>query len=372
MKKLIEFIKNFFRGKELSVDPNTVEALILTTLNTIIQSDKVQELSFKVSSDCEKDSVINDIEFCDEVYVHDDYTEQTLNNACIEGCKATRDAAKDVCDATRQTCNTGCDAVKVGYDGCIDACDITRQACKSGCAAVDWTCGGCCSKSCDSASSSCKNGCNSAFPYQSCTDGCNQMSSDCKAGADSMYNGCVDACGYLTITGGYSFRLLNIKGVGTIQVTNVYDMIPKENETNVFSVSMDLNIPQVIANSYYKLWQDPIPAVEGNLPVVASGVKGSGKGTLTVVCDGTDKSGYYLQLDSLTIQIPTNIYDSNALTQLVYALGMDINYITAGIVDMNQMLLNLADGMLANEVMGVINDILKDMKIADADCNSSL
>ena len=73
-------------------------------------------------------------------------------------------------------------------------------------------------------------------------------------------------------------------------------------------------------------------------------------------------------LDSLTIEIPTNIYDSNALTQLVYALGMEVEYVTGGIVDMNQMLLDMANGMLADEVMKVINDILDDMKIADANC----
>jgi hypothetical protein len=365
-KKLINMI--FKNKKNVTLNPDSVESKVLIALNTIIQSPAIQDMEFKVSSKCDKTSVINDIEFCDEVYVHDSYEEQTLNNACIDACKATRDAAKDVCDATRATCNTGCDAVKVGYDACIGTCDTTRQACKGACSTVDWTCGGCCSKGCDSASSSCKSGCNSAFPYQSCTDSCNKISSDCKAGADSMYNGCVDACGYLTITGGYSFRLLNIKGVGTIQVTNVYDMVPKENELNVFSVSMDLNVPQVIANSHYKLWQDPIPAVEGDLPVVATNVKGSAKGTLTIVCDGSDKSGYYLQVDSLTIEIPTNIYDSNALTQLVYVLGMEIEYVTGGIVDMNQMLLNMANGMLSNEVMGVMNDILKDMKIADANC----
>ena len=368
MKKLIKHIKDLFKKQKVSLDPNSIEGKVLTALNTIIQSPAIQGMEFKVSSKCDKTSVINDIEFCDEVYVHDSYEEQTLNNTCIDACKVTRDAAKDICDATRATCNTGCDAVKVGYDACIGTCDVTRQACKGGCSAVDWTCNGCCSKGCDSASSSCKSGCNSAFPYQSCTDGCNKMSSDCKSGADSMYNSCVDGCGYLTITGGYSFRLLNIKGVGTIQVTNVYDMVPKENELNVFSVSMDLNVPQVIANSHYKWWQDPSPAGEGDLPVVATDVKGSAKGTLTIVCDGSDESGYYLQLDSLTIEIPTNIYDSNALTQLVYALGMEVEYVTGGIVDMNQMLLDMANGMLADEVMKVINDILDDMKIADANC----
>jgi len=357
------FKKLFGKNKITAPNPESLEGKILTALNTIIQSPSIQEMDFKVSSKCDKTSVINDIEFCDEVYVHDSYEEQTLNNTCIDACKATKDAAYGVCDATRQTCNTGCDGVKAGYDGCCGTCDGVRKACKSGCFGIKS-----CENSCDDASKKCKNGCNSTFPYQSCTDGCNKMSSDCKSGADSVYNSCVNGCGYLTITGGYSFRLLNIKGIGSIQVTNVYDVIPKENQTNIFSVTMDLNIPQVVANSHYKLWQDPIPAVEGDLPVIASGVKGTGKGTLTIVCDGTDKSGYYLQLDSLTIQIPKNIYDSNSLTQLVYSLGMDINYITAGIVDMNQMLLDMANGMLADEVVKVINGILDDMKIYDANC----
>lgn len=361
MKNL--FKKLFGRKRVTAPTPESLEGKILTALNTIIQSDTIQGLEFKVSSSCDKTSVINDIEFCDEVYVHDSYEEQELNNDCIQICKATKDTAYGVCDATRQTCNTGCDGVKVGYDGCCGTCDAARKTCKAGCFGIKS-----CENSCDDMSKKCKNGCNDSFPYQSCTDSCNKMSSDCKSGADSVYNSCVEGCGYLTITGGYSFRLLNILGVGGIQVTNVYDVVAKENQTNVFSVTMDLNIPQVIANSHYKLWQDPIPAVEGDLPVIASGVKGTGKGTLTVVCDGTDKSGYYLQLDSLTIDIPKNIYDSNALTQLVYALGMDINYITAGIVDMNQMLLDLANGMLADEVLKVINGILEDMKIADANC----
>lgn len=369
MKKLIKkLLRKLFGGEKFTApNPDSLEGKILTVMNTIIQSDKIQGLEFKVSSGCDKTSVINDIEFCDEVYVHDSYTEQTLNNACIEGCKATRDAAKDVCDATRQTCNTGCDAVKVGYDGCISTCDAVRKTCKTGCSTVDWTCNNCCSKSCDSASTSCKNGCNDAFPYQSCTDGCNQMSSDCKAGADSMYNSCVDACGYLTITGGYAFRLENIQGVGGAMITNVYNLVPKANETNVFSVTMDILIPQVIANSYYKLWQDPIPVVEGQLPILVQNTTGTATGSLTMVCDG-DNSGYYLQIDTLSINIPKNIYDSNSLTQLIYALGMDVNYITGGIVDMNQMFLDLANGMLSAEIVKVLNGILEDMKIMDANC----
>jgi hypothetical protein len=47
---------------------------------------------------------------------------------------------------------------------------------------------------------------------------------------------------------------------------------------------------------------------------------------------------------------------------------MDINYLTGGVVDLNQMLLNLADGKLATEVEKVLNDILEDYKLLDADC----
>ena len=79
MKKLIKNIKDLFKKQKVSLDPNTIEGKVLTTLNTIIQSPAIQGMEFKVSSKCDKTSVINDIEFCDEVYVHDSYAEQELN-----------------------------------------------------------------------------------------------------------------------------------------------------------------------------------------------------------------------------------------------------------------------------------------------------
>ena len=42
---------------------------------------------------------------------------------------------------------------------------------------------------------------------------------------------------------------------------------------------------------------------------------------------------------------------------------MSIDFITAGIVDLNQELLNLANGTLSSVVLDEINDILKDVKI---------
>ena len=299
MKKLIQFIKNLFSKKKLTLDPNSIEGVILTTLNTIIQSPQIQGLEFKVSSSCDKTSVINDIEFCNEVYVHDKYTWSVVDDACVE------------------------------------ACDIAYDLCHGGCSTIDWTCNNCCTK-------------------------------ECKKGRD----GCKSLCGYLDMTGGYEFRLMNIKGVGGIQVTNVYNLTPLPDQDNVFSVSMDLNVPKVTAESYYKIWQDPIPAMSGTIPVIASNVKGSATGTLIIYCNETnpDESGYYLQIDSLTIEIPKNVFDSNILFTAVSIFGMDISYLTGGVVDLNQMLLDLADGKLANVVVDVLNDILDDYKLMNANC----
>ena len=299
MKKLIQFIKNLFSKKKLTLDPNSIEGVILTTLNTIIQSPQIQGLEFKVSSSCDKTSVINDIEFCNEVYVHDKYTWSVVDDACVE------------------------------------ACDIAYDLCHGGCSTIDWTCNNCCTK-------------------------------ECKKGRD----GCKSLCGYLDMTGGYEFRLMNIKGVGGIQVTNVYNLTPLPDQDNVFSVSMDLNVPKVTAEAYYKIWQDPIPAMSGTIPVIASNVKGSATGTLIIYCNETnpDESGYYLQIDSLTIEIPKNVFDSNILFTAVSIFGMDISYLTGGVVDLNQMLLDLADGKLANVVVDVLNDILDDYKLMNANC----
>ena len=299
MKNLISYLKGLLCKKELTADPNSIETVILNTLNTIIQSPEIQGLTFKTSSSCDKTSVINDIEFCNEVYVHDKYTWSVVDDACIE------------------------------------ACDIAYDLCHGGCSTIDWTCNNCCTK-------------------------------ECKKGRD----GCKSLCGYLDMTGGYEFRLMNIKGVGGIQVTNVYNVVAKPDQENVFSVSMDLNIPKVTAQAYYKIWQDPIPAMSGTIPVIASNVKGSATGTLISYCSETnpDESGYFLQIDSLSIEIPKNVFDSNILFTAVSIFGMDISYLTGGVVDLNQMLLDLADGKLANVVVDVLNDILDDYKLMDANC----
>jgi hypothetical protein len=300
MKKVFKKISKLFsKNKTVSVDPNTIEGVIVSTLNTIIQSPQVQDMTFKVSSSCDKTSVLNDIEFCNEVYVHDKYTWSVVDDACI------------------------------------DACNVAYDICHGGCSAIDWTCNNCCTK-------------------------------ECKQGRDA----CKSLCGYLDMTGGYEFRLMNIKGVGGIQVTNVYDMIPKSDVDNVFSITMDLNVPKVTAQAYYKIWQDPIPAMTGTIPVVASNVTGKATGTLIISCDENNpsESGYYLHIDTIEINIPKNVFDSNILLTAVSIFGMDIQYLTGGIVDLDQMLLDLADGELADVVVDVLNDILDDYKLMDANC----
>jgi hypothetical protein len=212
---------------------------------------------------------------------------------------------------------------------------VAYDICHGGCSAIDWTCNNCCTK-------------------------------ECKQGRDA----CKSLCGYLDMTGGYEFRLMNIKGVGGIQVTNVYDMIPKSDVDNVFSITMDLNVPKVTAQAYYKIWQDPIPAMTGTIPVVASNVTGKATGTLIISCDENNpsESGYYLHIDTIEINIPKNVFDSNILLTAVSIFGMDIQYLTGGIVDLDQMLLDLADGELADVVVDVLNDILDDYKLMDANC----
>ena len=80
--------------------------------------------------------------------------------------------------------------------------------------------------------------------------------------------------------------------------------------------------------------------------------------------------GYYLQIDSINITIPTNVFDSNLLLQLVEVYSKEIEYYTGGIVKLDQMLLDMADGLLSSEVEGILNDILKDYKLLSVDCST--
>lgn len=298
-----------------------INQAILEAVNSIIASPAVQELTFKVSNDCSKDSVLNDIEFCDEVYYKKSYEENSIDQACVDMCNDLKAAAYGTCDAWRKTC-------------------------KSGCAAVDWTCNNCCSKECQ------------------------KESDDCKAGADKAFTDCANGCGYLTITGGVEFRLESVKGCGGLRVTSIDAIVPKDDSNKIFSVNMSLLVPSCVAYSYYKLWQDPIPAISGHEDVYANNIPGTATGTLIKVCEGDpdQKPGYYLTIDSLKIQVPQDTVDTAGLIALAESIGLEVSYITGGIVNLNQMLFNWVNSVLSAEVRSVLNGVLEDMKIMDSDC----
>jgi len=295
-----------------------INQAVLEVVNGIIASPAVQGIQFNVSSQCDKVSVLDDIEFCDEVAYSYSYEEKSLNQACIDTCNGLKQAAYGTCDAWRQTC-------------------------KSGCAAVDWTCNNCCSKECQ------------------------HESDDCKAGADKAFNDCADGCGYLTITGGVNFRLNAVKGCGSIRVTSIDAMVPKDDTNTVFSVDMSLLVPSVVAFAHFKMWQDPLPAIAGDEDVVASNVPGKATGTLVKVCDG-DKPGYYLTIESLKIEVPTDTVDTQGLIALAESIGLAVDVVTKGVVDLNAKLFNWVNSFLSAEIKSVLNGILEDTKIMDADC----
>lgn len=287
--------------------------LILQALNTVIASPAIQNLQFTVSSKCSKVSVLNDIEFCDEISYEKSYSEKSIDQACIDACNAVKSASYSTCDAARKTCKSVC------------------------------------------------------FGIKSCENGCDDISSDCKHAADSVYNACVDACSYLVITGGVEFRVNAVKGCGGLIVTSVDSVTPQDPNEDVFSVAMTLSVPSVTAYSHYKMWQDPLPAISGDENVYANNIPGSATGTLTKVCT-EGKTGYYLTLDSLFIDVPQDTVDTAGLIALAESIGLEVSIVTGGIVDLNAMLFSWVNGFLSAEVKSVLNDVLDDMKIADANC----
>lgn len=217
-------------------------------------------------------------------------------------------------------------------DACVDACNIAYDTCHGGCSAVDWTCGNCCTK-------------------------------ECKKGRDA----CKDACGYLDYSAGYDYKIENIKGVGGIKVTSIDEMTVSPDDPNVFSVTMSLNVPQTTVHCYYKIWADLAGSYEGHMDVIAKNSTGTATGTLTLEC-GVDNPGYYLVVDSVDVTIPENVFDSNTLTQIANALGMSVSFLTDGVVDLNEMLLDYADGELSTELEKVLNDVLKDSCLMSVQC----
>ena len=297
----------------------TLEGAIQNALNTLISSDAIQNMEFTVSSDCTKVSTLNTIQFCDELAVSDSYSSSFIDDTCTSACEVT-------------------------YDIAIEAIDDERKLCKTACSCCDWACGGCCS------------------------DGCQDVSDDEKSAANAALDACKEMCSWTTITGGYDLRVNNVEGCGNIDVTNVYNLTARPDDLTKFDLSFDVAIGEIKGHASAKIWQDPIPAITISETIVAPAYTlGKGTAVLTMVCD-SDNPGYYLQLTSCDITIPTNIYDSAGLIALAESIGMDVSALTGGIVDLTEMWMELANGLLTNYMLGMLNDLLADYKIMDCSC----
>ena len=107
-----------------------------------------------------------------------------------------------------------------------------------------------------------------------------------------------------------------------------------------------MNVPTVSAKAYYKIWQDPIPAIEGHTSVTAQNVPATAQASLVDKCG----DGYCINITSMDITIPDNVWDSNELLEIANSIGMDINYLTGGIVNLNKMLTDWVASFLDGEV----------------------
>jgi hypothetical protein len=346
-------------------DIDSIEYKTMMVINAAIQSDPIQKLTFKVSKDC-VDSVLNDIEFCNSVAVSDHYdVSPTLDQTCVNACAATKSAADGVCDATRKTCNTGCDAVKASYNGCTGTCDATRKTCKAGCFGIKS-----CENKCNNVSSDCKKGCEKTFPYNSCTNACGDASSNCKNDSQAAYNSCYSGCNLIKLTGGYDLKLTSLKGLGSIVVTDVSNMTVSPGSENLFTASLSLNVPSASVNVDYKVWQDPIPAVNGNIPIYIYNTTGTGSVSFVKECTGNASSrepGYYVQISDLHISLPKHVWDSAWIAYLK-SLGIDTSHLESGIDALWGLFNDKANGELSAIVLKELNKILYGMKIMDSSC----
>ena len=314
MKKLLLLLAVLVTACKPGVQSVPSISTIEDVVNAAIQSDAVQNAVFYVTDNCP--STLNDIEFCDYLETKDSYSWSDIDDACVAVAQAELDTTNAAIDAT-------------------------REACKTACVTIDWTCNNCCS------------------------NGCQSVSDEEKDAAMDIYNAEVAACSYTTLTGGYDLRLDWVKGAGTLVVSEVnMKPTPDEEGGDTYSLSIFLNVPTITAQAYYKVWQDPIPAIAGTTSVNATNIPVYTEAKLTGDCDG----GYYLQLTSVDIEIPDNVFDSNELLQIAQSVGMDVSIITGGQVDLNKMLIDWVDNYLDGILMGVLNDTLEDIKIPGLDC----
>jgi hypothetical protein len=222
-----------------------------------------------------------------------------------------------------------CNAVKSKNDittsvvdqACVDACNAAYDVCHGGCSAVDWTCNDCCTK-------------------------------ECKKARD----GCKDLCGYLDVKiGYYLYQVENAKGLGNLTVTSVTDPVVMPNDSTLFTVDIDMNVPsEVSARIYYEFEVDGLPAIKDHMTLTTTGVTAKASGELIPNCNGD----YYIQLTDMTVTIPDNVFDSNTLTQIADALMISVDQLTFGVVDLETKLLNSLNNTVAKETMKALNDVL--------------
>ncbi|MEM7247492.1 MAG: hypothetical protein AAF533_19305 [Acidobacteriota bacterium] len=222
-----------------SVDELSDDAIAV--LNQVIQSDAVQDATFKVTSDCE-DSTLNDIELCDAAKVSDTY-DDTDNATWDDICTGTCDAAKVSCDAVCESCKVAC------CYGCI------------------W------GKTC-SCSSTCK---------------CSEVRDDC-------YDGCVSFA-----EAGYSIEIRSVKGLGDLTVTDVTDLAVGGNlndwSSTILTMKADAKATKVKTTFHYRVYDGAI-VLEDTLSYTVGEASGAGQLVLQADCE---RDAIYAQLTSFSL-----------------------------------------------------------------------
>lgn len=280
--------------KKSSYSPPPSGQVLTGVLNTVIQSEAVQNYQFVIEDGCTP-SVLNDLEFCNSVKSKNDITTSVVDQVCV------------------------------------DACNVAYDICHGGCSAVDWTCNNCCTKECKKARDLCK-----------------------------------DACGYLNVKiGYYEYQVINAKGLGALRVTSVTDPVVDPNNDTLFSVNITMDVPaEVTSKVHYEFQIDGTPAIKGDMTLSTTGVSAKGTGILKDRCG----EGYYLEITTLTIDIPENIFDSNELTKIAEELMIAVSDLTFGTVDLRKKLMDKLNDTVSKQVMKALNEVLDDTKIAPAGC----
>lgn len=127
------------------------------------------------------------------------------------------------------------------------------------------------------------------------------------------------------------------------------------NDSTIFTVDIAMNVPsEVSAKIYYEFAVDGLPPITGHMTLGTTGVTAKASGELIPNCNGE----YYIQITSMTVDIPDNVFDSNLLTQIAEELMISVDQLTFGIVDLESKLLNSLNNTVAKETMKALNDVL--------------